>query len=63
MTDGPSFKFAKSGISPNCVTAISFRALFSMKSNWALGCTTRDRCPGGRNTVKHTRDCGVGQMA
>jgi hypothetical protein len=24
MTDGPSRKSAKSGISPNCVTAISF---------------------------------------
>jgi len=23
MTDGPSFNFAKFGISPNCVTAIS----------------------------------------
>ena len=24
MTDGPSFNCVKSGISPNCVTAISF---------------------------------------
>jgi hypothetical protein len=26
-----------------------FRALFSVKSNWALGCTTSDRCSDGRN--------------
>jgi hypothetical protein len=24
---------------------------------------TRDRYPDGRNTVQHTRDCDVGQMA
>jgi hypothetical protein len=34
-----------------------------MKSNWTLGCMTRDRYPDGRNTVQHTRDCDVGQMA
>lgn len=34
-----------------------------MKSNWTLGCMTRDRYSDGRNTVQHARDCDVGQMA
>lgn len=36
-----------------------FRALFSVKSNWALACTARDRCSDGRNRVQHSRDCEV----
>jgi hypothetical protein len=40
-----------------------FQTLFSMKSNWALDCMTRGRYPDGGNTVQHTHDCDVGQMA
>jgi hypothetical protein len=33
------------------------RAVFSMKSNWALGCTY---CSDERNAVRHGRDCDAG---
>jgi hypothetical protein len=37
------------------------QGLFSMKSNWALGCTTHDRRCDGSNAVRHNRDCHIRQ--
>jgi hypothetical protein len=34
-----------------------------MKSNWALGCTTRDRRCDGRDALRHNRDCNIRQAA
>ena len=39
-----------------------FRPLFSVKSNWLLACTSRDRSPDRTNAVQQSRDCGVGQV-
>jgi len=36
-----------------------FRAVFSMKSSWALGCTVRDCCSDERNAVRLSRDYDV----
>jgi hypothetical protein len=62
MTDGPSRKSAKSGISPNCVTAISFSS--PVFKEIQLGTRLRDSksVPGWRNTVQHTRDGDLDQM-
>jgi hypothetical protein len=60
MTDGPSFNCAKAGISPNCVTAISFSS--PVFNEIQLGTRLHDSrsAPGCRNTVQHTRGCDVG---
>jgi hypothetical protein len=54
------FNSQNSGNSQDSVTPIYFRALFSVKSNWALGCTARNRYSDG---MQCSRECGVGQMA
>jgi hypothetical protein len=63
MTDGPLSTAQNLSFPQILSLQFLFRALFSMKSNWAFGCIGRDRYPDERNTVQHTRDCDVGQMA
>ena len=46
-----------------CHSNLFFQALFSVRSNWALGCTARNRCSDGKNALQHSRDCSVGQIA
>jgi hypothetical protein len=63
MTDGPSRKSAKFGISPNCVTAISFSS--PVFKEIQLGTRLHDSrsVPGWKNTAQHTRDGNVARMA
>jgi hypothetical protein len=62
MTDDHSRKSAKSGISPNCVTAISSSS--PVFKEIQLGTRLHDSrsVPGWKNTVQHIRDGDVGQM-
>jgi hypothetical protein len=62
MIDGP-FSTAQNLAFPQIASLqFLFRALFSMKSNWALGCSSRDRYLDARNTVPQTRDFGRRSM-
>jgi hypothetical protein len=48
MTDGPLAKAQNLAFPQIASSQFRLRALFSMKSHWALGCMTPDRYPDGR---------------
>jgi hypothetical protein len=53
-------------LTPSKILSLQFpvQSLFSMKSDWALGCTTtRDRLCDGSNAGGCNRDCDIGQTA
>jgi hypothetical protein len=53
----PLVELPESWRTPNIPSLqISLQALFSLRSNWALGCTTRRRCSDGRHRVHDSRD-------